>query len=126
MPPRRDPTGNGNNNNEVSAYMQQLLQGQAQLIQLLTQNMGNNNNVPPPPPVDTLARFLRLNPQRFSSTPKPIVADERLRYKAYLGKEMNSEDEASGSEFESNSRSGSGSGYKSDGVAGLAFASNKT
>src|ERR1041385_2982702 len=80
MPPRRDPTGNGNNNNEVPAYMQQLLQGQAQLIQLLTQNMGNNNNVPPPPPpVDTLARFQRLNPQRFSSTPKPIVADDWLR-----------------------------------------------
>ena len=46
------------------------------------------------------------------------------RAKAYLGKEMNSEDEASGSEAESNSRSGSGS--ESDCVAGLAFASNKT
>src|SRR3954466_7024786 len=82
MPPRRDPTGNENNNNGVPDYMQQLLQGQAQLIQLLTQNMGNNNNnapPPPPPPVDTLARFLRLNPQRFSSTPEPIVADDWLR-----------------------------------------------
>ena len=82
MPPRRDPTGNGNNNNEMPAYMQHLLQGQTQLIQLLTQNMGNNNNYPPspppPPPVDTLARFLRLNPQRFSSTPEPIVADDWL------------------------------------------------
>src|SRR4051812_48738002 len=46
------------------------------------------------------------------------------RAKAYLGKEMNSEDEASGSEAESNPRSGSGS--ESDGVAGLAFASRKT
>src|ERR1043165_2309250 len=80
MPPRRDPTGNGNNNNEMSAYMQQLLQGHAQMIQFLTQNMGNNNNhAPPPPPVDTLARFLRLNPQRFSNTPEPIVADDWLR-----------------------------------------------
>src|SRR3954469_22511748 len=79
MPPRRDPTRNENNNNGVPAYMQQLLQGQTQLIQLLTQNMGNNNNnPPPPPPVDTLARFLRLNPQRFSSTPEPIVADDWL------------------------------------------------
>src|SRR3954462_5327163 len=43
------------------------------------------------------------------------------RAKAYLGKEMNSEDEASVSEAESDSRSGSGS--ESDGVAGLAFAS---
>src|SRR3954465_256069 len=34
---------------------------------------------PPPPPVDTLAGFLRLNPQRFSSTPEPIVADDWLR-----------------------------------------------
>src|SRR3954465_6462790 len=34
---------------------------------------------PPPPPVDMLARFLRLNPQRFSSTPEPIVADDWLR-----------------------------------------------
>src|ERR1044072_8411774 len=82
MPPRRDPTGNGNNNNELPAYMQQLLQGQTQLILLLMQNMGNNNKnppLPPPPPMDTLARFLRLNPQRFSSTPEPIVADDWLR-----------------------------------------------
>src|ERR1041385_5935229 len=43
------------------------------------------------------------------------------RAKAYLGKEMNSEDEASGSEAESGSRPGSGS--ESDGVVGLAFAS---
>src|ERR1041385_6043793 len=43
------------------------------------------------------------------------------RAKAYLGKEMNSKDEASGSEAESGSRSGSGS--ESDGVASLAFAS---
>ena len=86
MSPRRETRGSGagnnDNNNEVPAYMKQLLQGQAQLIQLLAQNMGNNNNnAPPPPPphVDTLTRFLRLNPQRFSSTPEPIVADDWLR-----------------------------------------------
>src|ERR1041384_5976241 len=45
------------------------------------------------------------------------------RAKAYLGKEMNSDSEASGSEADSGSRSGSGSGSESDGVAGLAFAS---
>src|ERR1043165_8265317 len=81
MPPRRAPTNNNNNNNGVLDYMQQLLQGQAQLIQLLPQNMNNNQYPPPspsPPPMDTLARFLRLNPQRFSSTPKPIVADDWL------------------------------------------------
>src|SRR3954462_3457355 len=81
MPPRRDPTNN-NNDNGVPDYMQQLLQGQAQLIQLLTQNMNNNQYPPPPPPpplVDTLARFLRLNPQRFSSTPEPIVDNDWLR-----------------------------------------------
>src|SRR3954471_812490 len=79
MPPRRDPANN-NNANAVPDYMQQLLQGQAQLNQLFTQNMNNNQNPPPPPPppVDTLARFLRLNPQRFSSTPEPIVADDWL------------------------------------------------
>src|SRR4051812_39985702 len=81
MPPRRDPTGSGAGNNEMSAYMKQLLQGQAQSIHLLTQNMCNNNNQAPPPPplVDTLARFLRLNPQRFSSTPEPNVDDDWLR-----------------------------------------------
>src|ERR1041384_139764 len=80
MPPRRDPANN-NNANAVPDYMQQLCQGQAQLIQLLAQNMNNNQNPPPPPPppVDTLARFLRLNPQRFSGTPEPIVADDWLR-----------------------------------------------
>src|SRR4051812_29735716 len=80
MPPRRDPANN-NNDNGVPDYMQQSLQGHAQLIQLLTQNMNNNQNPPPPPPppVDTLARFLRLNPQRFSITPEPIVADDWLR-----------------------------------------------
>src|SRR3954462_10575652 len=83
MPPRRAPTNNNNNGNGVPDYMHQLFQGQAQLIQLLTQNMNNNQYPPPPPPppppVDTLARFLRLNPPRFSSTPEPIVANDWLR-----------------------------------------------
>ncbi|XP_073355135.1 uncharacterized protein [Aegilops tauschii subsp. strangulata] len=76
MPPRRDNrrnvAGGDNNGNDVPPYMQQLLQGQAQLIQLLVQN---NNN----PLVDMLTRFLRLNPQRLSSSPEPIVADDWLR-----------------------------------------------
>ena len=82
MPPRRNSRGSGsgdNNNNDIPSYMQQLLQGQTQLIQLLVQNQNNNNNNPPPPPVDALTRFLKLNPQRFSSTPEPIVADDWLR-----------------------------------------------
>ncbi|XP_073362399.1 uncharacterized protein [Aegilops tauschii subsp. strangulata] len=86
MPPRRDnrrnAAGGDNNGNDVLPYMQQLLQGQAQLIQLLVQNQNNNNNnnnPPPPPPVDMLTRFLRLNPQRFSSSPEPIMADDWLR-----------------------------------------------
>ena len=45
------------------------------------------------------------------------------RAKAYLGKEMNSEDDASGSGSDTGSKSGSGS--ESDGIAGLAFASSK-
>src|SRR4051812_19228812 len=45
------------------------------------------------------------------------------RAKAYLGKEMNSEDEASGSESDAGSKSGSGS--ESDGVVVLAFSSSK-
>ena len=40
-----------------------------------------------------------------------------------MGKEMNSEEDASGSEAESGGNSGSGSGSESGGVAGLAFAS---
>ena len=84
MPPRRNSRGSGigdNNNNDIPPYMQQLLQGQTHLIQLLVQNQNNNNNNnnPPPPPVDALTRFLRLNPQRLSSTPEPIVADDWLR-----------------------------------------------
>src|SRR3954466_11383578 len=85
MSPRRAPTTNNNtDDNGVPDYMHQLLQGQAQLIQLLPQNMNNNQYPPPPPPpplppVDMLARFLRLNPQRFSSTPEPIVAADCLR-----------------------------------------------
>ena len=49
------------------------------------QNQNNNNNPPPPPPVDSLARFLRLNPPVFSSSMEPIVADDWLRN---IGREL--------------------------------------
>ncbi|XP_071680183.1 uncharacterized protein [Lolium perenne] len=63
--------------------MDQLLQGQAQLMQLLTQhlNQNNNNNTnppPPPPPTDRLTLFLRLKPPTFSSSAEPIDADDWL------------------------------------------------
>jgi hypothetical protein len=74
MPPRREP--------EVPAYVQQMMEAQAQLMQAVTQtitqlnnnmqinNNNNNNNppLPPPPPpphVDMLTRFLRLRPGSF-------------------------------------------------------------
>jgi hypothetical protein len=71
-------------NNEVSPAMEQLLQGQAQLMQLLTQHLNQNNNnnnnpPPPPPPIDRLTRFLRLKPPTFSSSAEPIDADDWLR-----------------------------------------------
>ncbi|KAM0911004.1 hypothetical protein ACQ4PT_013787 [Festuca glaucescens] len=85
MPPRREP--------EVPAYVQQMMEAQAQLMQAVTQTItqlnnhmqnNNNNNPPPPPPPpppqqDRLTRFLRLNPPTFSSSPEPIVADDWLR-----------------------------------------------
>ena len=88
MPPRREP--------EVPAYVQQMMEAQAQLMQAVTQtitqlntnmqnnNHNNNNNNPPPPPPpslqqDRLTRFLRLNPPIFSSSLEPIVADDWLR-----------------------------------------------
>ena len=73
MPPRRD-TGF-----VFQPEITQLIQQQNALMQVLVQNQGNNNNNPPPPPVDHLARFLRLNPPVFSSSTKPIVADDWLR-----------------------------------------------
>ena len=86
MPPRHDTrrntVGGDNNGNGVPPYIQLVIEEHAQLIQLLTQNQNNNNNnnnPPPPPPVDMLTRFLRLNPQRFSSSPEPIVVDGWLR-----------------------------------------------
>jgi hypothetical protein len=92
MPPRRDNTNNNNSNdNKNNNVIQQLATTQAQLMQMMTQftqasaNNNNNNNPPPPPPlppppqVDRLARFLRLRPNKFSSTTDPIVADDWLR-----------------------------------------------
>ena len=55
------------------------------LIQNQNQNQNNNNNPPPPPPVDSLTRFLRLNPPVFSSSTEPIVADDWLRK---IGREL--------------------------------------
>jgi hypothetical protein len=63
--------------------MQQLMEAQAQLMQVVTQfianslNNNNNNNPPPPPPppqVDMLARFLRLHPAKFSHAAEPLEA----------------------------------------------------
>jgi 3-hydroxymyristoyl/3-hydroxydecanoyl-(acyl carrier protein) dehydratase len=69
--------------------MQQLMEAQAQLMQVLTQflantqnNNNNNNNPPPPPPprqVDMLARFLRLCPAKFSHAVEPLEAMDWLR-----------------------------------------------
>jgi hypothetical protein len=79
MPPHHQ-NNNNNNGNEI----QQLLGAQAQLIQLLTQNLANqnnNNNPPPPlpPQVDMLARFLRLRPAKFSYATEPLQAIDWIR-----------------------------------------------
>ena len=76
MPPRRDLGFT------FPPELTQLIQQQNTLMQLLVQKQNegnNNNNNPPPPPIDHLAHFLRLNPQVFSSSTKPIVADDWLR-----------------------------------------------
>jgi 3-hydroxymyristoyl/3-hydroxydecanoyl-(acyl carrier protein) dehydratase len=59
--------------------MQQMMEAQAQLMQVMTQFLANanNNNPPPPPPppqVDMLARFLRLRPAKFSRAVEPLEA----------------------------------------------------
>jgi hypothetical protein len=68
--------------------MQQMMEAQAQLMQVMTQflanvqNNNNNNNPPPPPPppqVDMLARFLRLRPAKFSCAAEPLEAMDWLR-----------------------------------------------
>ena len=79
MPPRRD-TGFA-----FPPELTQLIQQQNALMQLLVQNQGNNNNNNNPPPVHNLARFLRLHPLVFSSSTKPIVADDWLRR---IGREL--------------------------------------
>ena len=86
MPPRREP--------EVPAYVQQMMEAQAQLMQAVTQtitqlnnhmqnNNNTNNNPPPPPPppphVDMLTRFLRLRLEKFSRAAEPMVANDWLR-----------------------------------------------
>jgi hypothetical protein len=79
MPPHRAP----------EEQMQQMMEAQAQLMQVMTQflanvqnNNNNNNNPPPPPPppqVDMLARFLRLRPAKFSRAAEPLEAMDWLR-----------------------------------------------
>jgi hypothetical protein len=67
--------------------MQQMMEAQAQLMQVMTQflananNNNNNNNPPPlpPPQVDMLARFLRLRPTKFSHAAEPLEAMDWLR-----------------------------------------------
>jgi hypothetical protein len=67
--------------------MQQMMEAQAQLMQVMTQflantqnNNNNYNNPPPPPPqVDMLARFLRLRPTKFSCAAEPLEAMDWLR-----------------------------------------------
>ena len=78
MPLRRDPDF------VFPPEITQLIQQQNALMQLLVQNQGNNNNNNPPP-VDNLARFLRLQPPVFSSSTKPIVADDWLHR---IGREL--------------------------------------
>jgi hypothetical protein len=80
MPPRHAP----------EEQMQQMMEAQAQLMQVMTQflahtqnnnNNNNNNNppAPPPPQVDMLARFLRLRPAKFSHGAEPLEAMDWLR-----------------------------------------------
>jgi hypothetical protein len=75
--------------------MHQMMEAQAQLMQVMTQfiaNIQNNNNnnnnnnnppapppPPPPPQVDMLARFLRLRPAKFSCAAEPLEAMDWLR-----------------------------------------------
>jgi hypothetical protein len=75
MPPRHAP----------EEQMQQMMETQAQLMQVMTQILANtqnnnNNNPPPPPPhqVDMLARFLRLRPAKFSRAAEPLEAMDWL------------------------------------------------
>src|SRR3954466_7008470 len=83
MPPRHDPGLN------FPPELAQLIQQQSALMQMLIQNQNQNqnynNNPPLPPPVDSLTRFLRLNPPVFSSSTEPIVADDWLRK---IGREL--------------------------------------
>ena len=60
-----------------------MMQMMTQFLQKNNNNKNNKNNPPtppppPPPPIDRLTRFLRLRPNKFSTT-EPIVADDWLR-----------------------------------------------
>jgi hypothetical protein len=76
MPPHHAP----------EEQMQQMMEAQAQLMQVMTQILANtqnnnNNNPPPPPPpqVNMLARFLRLRPAKFSRAAEPLEPMDWLR-----------------------------------------------
>ena len=65
-----------------------MIAAQTQLMTMMAQFMANQNAPPPPPPpplpppppqVDRLARFLRLRPNKFSTSTEHIVADDWLR-----------------------------------------------
>ena len=75
MPPRREPE----NRNNTDAMLQQMIAAQTQLMNMMAQFMANQNAPPPPPLVDRLQRFLRLRPNKFSTSTDPIVADDWLR-----------------------------------------------
>ena len=56
---------------------------QTQPMTMMDQFMANQNGQQPPPPppppqVDSLARFLRLGPNKFSIATEPIMADDWL------------------------------------------------
>ena len=55
------------------------MQMMAQFMQNTTNNSNNNPPPTPPPQVNTLARFLRLRPNKFSTATEPIIADDWLR-----------------------------------------------
>ena len=71
---------NNNNNNGENPTLAQVLAQQAQLMNMMMQqlqnqqNKGNNHA----PPQNKLAEFLRVRPPTFSSTTNPVEADDWL------------------------------------------------
>ncbi len=74
------PNPNKNNNNAENPTLAQVLSQQAQLKNLMMQQLQNqqnqgNNHAPPP---NKLAEFLRVRPPTFSSTTNPVEAGDWL------------------------------------------------